>query len=733
MGSRPPRQPRVRSTGLDQRDIFKRRALELIRKIHDKDKYAIFHEPVPLDEVPTYAKVIATPMDLGTVRENTSMGVYPSPTELRADLDLIWANCVKFNHPDTIYYKEAVRLRALAGKLFEEFLRYLERDGLPYGPRASAAANKSSGGQLRAGASEIAPNGVPLQTLNQRIRNIARARRKAILDASSNAEPTDAERAATKAANALMPPPDKHQIYDGPYQRVRRFPNSHHASLFPYVHGSNLGKRLQPFPPAWQALGRSQPYSQHQPQPNLTSAQREIEMRYARQYQDFVTRSAPIARRLLATVLDPLAVVEFDAAQLRANSAPDRSGSHEKKVSDVGDTYTKSTPKKRPRHGELPSASTNIDKPEVSLKPASSSVPPPPSSDDLRELRDVLKTHNIDDSFLSGMLNSSQPLFPQSTSAGGDSAKAADQPLERSSPVRMDVDTGTTEEGASELAPESNAERKRNTSESPVVNSDIPKPMDVSTGTIQEQTSAQAVNPSLADSPNTQPRPDGTEEKPKNSTKKESVLHGDDDKDRQNEESIDSETERDADLDLLLRANYETMQNVLRTRALKEMANGEARKDLEQTENEYAAMLKNGITLAAASLPPHLLISKEKAGALLVDMAKETVKRHRMEEEKSASAKKQKIAVSGEASTVAVKTGEEPKALVKENINTNAITQLRTDAPSGIPKTAAPNGHIEPNGVTHGGGGRSNVKATGGPLTTGKMVKEVSATKMYST
>eukprot|EP00171_Calliarthron_tuberculosum_P011371 IDg11371t1 len=147
----PPKPPRVTlPRARDHRDILKRRSIELIRKIEDKDKHAIFLEPVEADQVPGYADVITRPMDLSTIRKSVTMGVYRTPAELRADIDLIWANCIKFNADGSIYYREAVRLRALAGKYFEEFLRNLARDGLPYGPRRAGPAHSRAAQQLGA-------------------------------------------------------------------------------------------------------------------------------------------------------------------------------------------------------------------------------------------------------------------------------------------------------------------------------------------------------------------------------------------------------------------------------------------------------------------------------------------------------------------------------------------------------------------------------------------------------
>ncbi|CAN8076070.1 unnamed protein product, partial [Agarophyton chilense] len=136
--SRPPRAPaRVLR---DPKELLKRRGADLLRKISDRDRYGIFLQPVDVDAIDGYAQLIARPMDLATCQNNLAMGVYRTPMELRADLDLIWSNCCTFNADNSIYFKEAVRLRALAARYYDDLIRALVKDGV------AAALGLSRGG-----------------------------------------------------------------------------------------------------------------------------------------------------------------------------------------------------------------------------------------------------------------------------------------------------------------------------------------------------------------------------------------------------------------------------------------------------------------------------------------------------------------------------------------------------------------------------------------------------------
>ena len=76
------------------------RAVAALLQIIGHPIAAPFAEPVP-PEVPMYYNIIEKPMDLGTILTNLQAGKYTGPQELYADTNLVWANCRKYNEPDS--------------------------------------------------------------------------------------------------------------------------------------------------------------------------------------------------------------------------------------------------------------------------------------------------------------------------------------------------------------------------------------------------------------------------------------------------------------------------------------------------------------------------------------------------------------------------------------------------------------------------------------------------------
>jgi len=91
---------------------------EILDKLVEKDRYQIFWEPVDPNIVVGYLEVIKNPMDLATCRNKLESGEYANLDAMRRDVDLIWSNCCTFNPRDTVFFKEAVKLREFANKRF---------------------------------------------------------------------------------------------------------------------------------------------------------------------------------------------------------------------------------------------------------------------------------------------------------------------------------------------------------------------------------------------------------------------------------------------------------------------------------------------------------------------------------------------------------------------------------------------------------------------------------------
>jgi hypothetical protein len=111
----------------DPAAVLIKRGAELLRRLRERDEYGIFLEPVP-KTVLGYSSIITSPMDLGTCLTNLRAGRVATVDELHEDVSLIWSNAMLFNQPDTIYYKQAVRLRDMATRMFADLRRALDRE-----------------------------------------------------------------------------------------------------------------------------------------------------------------------------------------------------------------------------------------------------------------------------------------------------------------------------------------------------------------------------------------------------------------------------------------------------------------------------------------------------------------------------------------------------------------------------------------------------------------------------
>jgi hypothetical protein len=92
---------------------------KIVKAMYADDRSLPFREPVPVDEVPGYAELIARPMDLSTVKANL-VSYEDSPGKFLRDMRLIFDNCQKFNMEDSDIYKNAGALRDMVDQLYTE-------------------------------------------------------------------------------------------------------------------------------------------------------------------------------------------------------------------------------------------------------------------------------------------------------------------------------------------------------------------------------------------------------------------------------------------------------------------------------------------------------------------------------------------------------------------------------------------------------------------------------------
>ncbi|CAI2311321.1 unnamed protein product [Caenorhabditis sp. 36 PRJEB53466] len=98
----------------------------ILRKLIDKDPEQYFAYPVTPAMAPDYKDIIKEPMDLQTVREKIEDNKYPSLPAMKQDCQLIVANALLYNQPNTVFYLAANRLSHLINYYFgEQYLRFL--------------------------------------------------------------------------------------------------------------------------------------------------------------------------------------------------------------------------------------------------------------------------------------------------------------------------------------------------------------------------------------------------------------------------------------------------------------------------------------------------------------------------------------------------------------------------------------------------------------------------------
>uniref|UniRef100_A0A6I8RVZ8 Transcription initiation factor TFIID subunit n=1 Tax=Xenopus tropicalis TaxID=8364 RepID=A0A6I8RVZ8_XENTR len=90
-----------------------------------------FHHPVNKKFVPDYYKVIVNPMDLETIRQNISKHKYQNREFFQADVNLIYANSIKYNGEYSQYSKTAQEIVNICIQTlleYDEHLTQLEKD-----------------------------------------------------------------------------------------------------------------------------------------------------------------------------------------------------------------------------------------------------------------------------------------------------------------------------------------------------------------------------------------------------------------------------------------------------------------------------------------------------------------------------------------------------------------------------------------------------------------------------
>lgn len=577
--SRPPRPPpRVEK---DSKEQLKKRGADFIRKISDKDRYAIFLEPVDTEQVPGYTDVISRPMDLSTAQKNLQMGVYRTPMELRADIDLIWSNCCVFNDDTSIYFKEAVRLRALSARYYDDLTRVLTRDGVA--AELGLTSNRHSGPtriptkrprQMRSnthtestirkqdstsrdkldlvssaadGSASASASASALAARQNSVSDIHIRRAQAAYDAAKiTADNVFAEvKEASKAAGIPFSPQDhSREIFRGP----QGLPGE--PSLF-----SNQLQRdsCAQIPYHWRQLGRW--HVRGRVHPKFLTKERARNVQFGRRYNNFIHKSGPVARRLLAIVLDPQIVQKHDQ-QRNFSIDNDSTG----KASNDNAYFSLR------QHYDT--------KPNGTLKPQ-------------------LKNEGHDHEDSDKMDFDTLPLSSKALENSPERVNSSRNCREFDLPNGMGNSTPSNEDLLRDILGSDGYEKVMKPRKSP-----SPTSGSTSRNSIYRLRSllrSNGVDPSfvtglLHDSNDNNFSKDPL---PNISDYKQTI----DENGRPHEENLKR----------LLQANHSTMMNVLRLRALREQAHFSVQEDLEDREREYMDILAKGMTLAIRNVPPRFV------------------------------------------------------------------------------------------------------------------------------
>ena len=125
--------------------------LDALRALTDKKgrKYSDVFEVLPdRAELPQYYQLVAHPMDLTTVQQNITSGLYANGESFNKDVLLVFDNAMFFNEESSTYYQDAKKLK-------ETFLLLvnISEDDL-----AAYSANRDGSSQADAGVALISPS-----------------------------------------------------------------------------------------------------------------------------------------------------------------------------------------------------------------------------------------------------------------------------------------------------------------------------------------------------------------------------------------------------------------------------------------------------------------------------------------------------------------------------------------------------------------------------------------------
>lgn len=104
---------------------------ELLENLKSFDKLGIFLKPVDPVDIPTYYEKINEPMDFQTMQDKLNNNEYSTMELFERDFELIYSNCLKFNHPNDKYYLAGKHLKDNGLKIIQESRKMIQINDHP--------------------------------------------------------------------------------------------------------------------------------------------------------------------------------------------------------------------------------------------------------------------------------------------------------------------------------------------------------------------------------------------------------------------------------------------------------------------------------------------------------------------------------------------------------------------------------------------------------------------------
>ncbi|CAD0084760.1 unnamed protein product [Aureobasidium vineae] len=122
--------PHQNTTKMEHADfLFCEHVLEEFKRFKHRKYVATFKEPVDIVAVPTYLNVIRQPMDLSTIAFKMGKNVYDSAASFKADFELMFDNCDRFNagHLPSAVFEHGRRFREEFNRVWLDQQNWLKR------------------------------------------------------------------------------------------------------------------------------------------------------------------------------------------------------------------------------------------------------------------------------------------------------------------------------------------------------------------------------------------------------------------------------------------------------------------------------------------------------------------------------------------------------------------------------------------------------------------------------